>query len=67
MWVAIEGLAMHWDEDGANRTGGDTPEAQSWMAQGGTLDRYQLVDDALNQLADAPDTTCGCHSPDRGR
>ena len=33
----------------------ETPEAQSWMARGGALDRDQLVDYALNQLVDATD------------
>ena len=32
---------------------GEAPEAKSWMARGGALDRDQLVDYALNQLVDA--------------
>jgi hypothetical protein len=31
----------------------ETPEAQSWMARGGALDRDQLVDYALNRVGDA--------------
>jgi hypothetical protein len=33
----------------------ETPDAESWMARGGALDRDQLVDYALNQLVDAAD------------